>query len=98
MCCKCNQQTHMKVIMILDKMFMVCDVMLYIYAFRIEFEDALSKIFLTVVIVSFIVFEAISYELEVKKVVEASHLLNWFIQPHLDERQAACLTSKITLT
>ena len=37
-------------------------------------------------------------ELEVKKVVEASHLLNWFIQPHLDERQAACLTSKITLT
>ena len=37
-------------------------------------------------------------KLEVKKVVEASHLLNWFIQPHLDERQAACLTSKITLT
>ena len=68
MCCKCNQQTHMKVIMTLDKMFMVCDVMLYIYAFRIEFEDTLSKIFLTVVIVSFIVFEAISYELEVKKV------------------------------
>ena len=57
----------MKVIMTLDKIFMVCDVMLYIYAFRIEFEDTLSKIFLTVVIVSFIVFEAISYELEIKK-------------------------------
>ena len=53
--------------MTLDKMFMVCDVMLYIYAFRIEFEDTFSKIFLAVVIVSFIVFEAISYELEIMK-------------------------------
>ena len=67
MCCKCNQQTHLKVIMTLDKIFLVWVAMWYIHAFRLKFDDMFSIVSLSVAIVSFIASEGISHVLAIKK-------------------------------
>ena len=67
MCCNCNQETHLKVIMTLDKIFLVWVAMWYIHAFRLKFDDMFSIISLAVVIVSFIASEGISLVLAIEK-------------------------------